>query len=383
MNNDTLSQIFASYIENFQYVNSGDRIEYYKWQICYKFKQLMDEAIAAPTHEFSKALMKAKVCSSNIIDSFTSPFYGLVKFAEEEPETVRQMFIDLYAEDNGDLSLQMKKIQAFFDKSNELLEKYSPGSYLYKQNSHSVSAYLFLYDPDNHYMYKAQECKTMADCIGFYDDWGSGDNIKLDVFYRMCDEILVEINKCSELLDTNESRYDGRLKINPGELHSDNNKHILLFDIIWVCMAYKIFDAIPYMKPTTKERKLYVENKEKAEKLKAAYDNAKERMNQLDEALEYFTTAVKSGDSVYHKKYKECVITQINSKYIHIVAKDNEEELKLSLPVVIANGIIKYDVIDFDEKLLKYKTVLQKVQSIPTLLDSAARELEPYEKYLD
>ncbi len=28
---------------------------------------------------------KVKECSKNIIDSYTQPFYGLVKFAREEP----------------------------------------------------------------------------------------------------------------------------------------------------------------------------------------------------------------------------------------------------------------------------------------------------------
>jgi len=382
MNNDTINQVFAHYIENFAFVNSGDHIEYYKWQVCYEFKTLMDEALAAPSDEFAKALMKAKKCTSNMIDSFTTPFYGLVRFAEEEPETVRQMFIDLYASDDGDLSVQMNKIEAFFNKSNELLEKYSPDSYLYKQNSHSVSAYLFLYDPDHHYMYKASECKTMADCIGFYDDWGSGDNIRLDVFYRMCDEILEEINKCPELLDTNESRYDGRLKLRPGELHRDTNKHILLFDIIWVCMAYGMFDAIPFMKPTTKERKLYVENKEKAEKLKVAYDAAMKNEAELEEALEYFSTAVRVGDTVTHKKYGEGTVSQVNTQYIFIDFPSQGEIKQLGLPVVIANGIIKYNADDFDEKLSKYKTVMSKASSIPKQLDFAAKALEPYEEYL-
>ena len=80
-----------------------------------------------------------------------------MKCAQEELETVRKMFADLYEDDNGDLDVQMAKIKAFFDQSNALLDKYFLGSHLYKQNSHSVSSYLFLYDPDNYYMYKATQ----------------------------------------------------------------------------------------------------------------------------------------------------------------------------------------------------------------------------------
>lgn len=44
-------------------------------------------------------------CSKNIIDSYTQPFYGLVKFAREEPETVQQMFMDLYSDDGGNVKI--------------------------------------------------------------------------------------------------------------------------------------------------------------------------------------------------------------------------------------------------------------------------------------
>lgn len=382
MNNNTMNQVFSHYIENFAMINNEEHGEYYKWQICHEFPQLMDEALAAPEDEFASALYKVKVCTENIIDSFTQPFYGLVKFAEEEPETVRQMFIDLYEPDGGSLQVQMEQIEDFFNRSNELLEKYYPDSYLYKQNSHSVSAYLFLYDPENHYMYKASECNTMADCIGFYDDWGSGDNIKLDVFYRMCDEIVEEIKKCPELLKTNESRYDGSLNFKPGKLHDDVNKHILLFDIIYCCKVYDLFGIIPFARPNTKEKKLIIEYREKANSLKKAYDEAKEHAAELEQALDYFSTVVKVGEVVVHKKYGEGKITQINSQYIFIDFPSQGEVKQLGLPVVIANGIVRYNVADFDERLAKYKGVISKASSIPKQLDFAARALEPYEEYL-
>lgn len=105
-----------------------------------------------------------------------------------------------------------------------------------------------------------------------------------------------------------------------------------------------MFDAIPFMKPTTKERKLYVENRLKAEKLKKAYDEAKARMDCLDEAISYFSTAVKPGDIVIHKTFKDCTMEQINGKYIYVKLASTGEVKQLGLPLVIANGIIKYDV---------------------------------------
>lgn len=144
MNQNNLQQIFSHYTEKFEYINNPENNENYKWKVAKEFRYLMDQALAANTSEFPNALYKAKVSTCNIIDSYTQPFHGLVEFARKEPETVRKMFLDLY----------------------------TPGSYRFKQNSHSVSAYLFLYDPDHHYMYKATQALIMADCIGFYDEWG-------------------------------------------------------------------------------------------------------------------------------------------------------------------------------------------------------------------
>jgi len=110
-------------------------------------------------------------------------------------------------------------------------------------------------------MYKATQSQAMADCIEFYDDWGTGDNIKLDVYYHMCDEILAEMKNCPELLATNRSRYDGALRLAPGELHSDEELHILLFDIIYCCNVYDLFDGISFSKPKSKEKQLILEKK--------------------------------------------------------------------------------------------------------------------------
>lgn len=88
--------------------------------------QQTDEALEADVDDFADALYKVKECSKNIIDSYTQPFYGLVKFAREEPETVQQMFMDLYSDDGGNVKKQMELIQNFFIQSNELLEKILP-----------------------------------------------------------------------------------------------------------------------------------------------------------------------------------------------------------------------------------------------------------------
>ena len=115
--NDNISQVFSHYIENFVKINEDEHEEYYKWQVCHEFKNLMDKALKTEDYKFSKALMKVKECTINIINSYIQPFYGLVKFTEKEPSTVKQMFRNLYVYDAENLNVQMKKIADFFEKA--------------------------------------------------------------------------------------------------------------------------------------------------------------------------------------------------------------------------------------------------------------------------
>ena len=71
MNKNQMHQIFAHYIDNFEKLNDPEHAEYYKWQVCYKFRTLMDEALAADVDDFADALYRVKDCSKNIIDSYT------------------------------------------------------------------------------------------------------------------------------------------------------------------------------------------------------------------------------------------------------------------------------------------------------------------------
>ncbi|MBP3196896.1 MAG: hypothetical protein J6N21_07810 [Butyrivibrio sp.] len=381
MNLNNLNDIFKNYINKFGYINSAEKQEYYKWQVCHEFPTLMGQALQADDDVFVDALKKAKACTYNIIDSYTQPFSGLVEFAKYEPSTVRNVLKNLYADDGGDIRIQMEKIADFFKQTGDLMDKYFPESFLYKQNSHSVSAMLFLNDPDHHYMYKASQSKSFADCVEFMDEWGVGDNIKLDVYYRMCDELVENIKACKPLMETDQSRFDGRLNIADGELHPDSEKHILAFDLIYCCSVYDLFDGIVFTKRNAKEKQLYQMEKQKANELKAAYVKAQEEANKLNDALALFVGMGKPGDALTHNKYGVGTIDSIDEKYI--VATFPEKQAQVSLPVGIANGIIKLENEGFEEKAAEYKDLLKRYSAIPRALEYASKALEPYEEYLD
>lgn len=381
MNQNNLQQIFSRYTEKFEYINNPDNDENYKWRVAKEFREYMDIALASGDNEFADALYKAKASTCNIIDSYTQPFHGLVEFARKEPGIVKQMFLDLYSEDGNDLKVQESLIADFFRKSNGLLDKYSPGSYRFKQNSHSVSAYLFLHDPDHHYMYKATQAQIMADCIGFYDDWGTGDNIKLDVFYRMCDELVSEVKKNTALINTDESRFDGRFGVKSEHLIADQEKHMLIFDIIYCCSVYDLFNGISFSRPKTKEKQLYAERKKKAQQLLQEYTNAQIQAERLSEARSIFMKIFKEGSSLKHKLYGNGVVKEIDEKYIIISFQGQEK--KLGVTVAIAKGIITSENEDFMSTYEEYAPILNKEESIISAVERTKNALKGYEEYLD
>lgn len=380
MNKKNLDEIFSHYIDRFSYINETEHQEYYKWQVCNEFPKLMQKALTASDDNFAKELNKVKKCTFNIIDSYTQPFAGLVECAKKEPDTVRQMFTALYSDDHGNLSIQEKLISDFFNSSNDLIDRCFPGSFLYKQNSHSVSSYLFLNDPDHHYMYKAVQSQRFADCVEFYDDWGIGDSIKLSVYHRMCDQLVEAIKADEKLLKTAEGRFDGTIKIEGGKLHPDTEKHILAFDIIYCCSVYDLFSGIEYTKRNSKEKQEFLVDKQHADEALESYNKAKKEKDNLAKAIDCFLGMISVGDPITHKKYGKGKVVSIDKDYISITfAKDT---VKISLPIGISNRLISVDKPEFDDSVKKYTDILKRYKAINDRFKTAGNILAQYEEYL-
>ncbi len=386
MNEIHIQHIFKNYIDNFAYLNSEKDAdgkngpnEVYKWYIAKGFRPLMDEALAASEADFAEALYKVKDCSKNQIDSFTTPFYGLVTFARREPETVRKMFQDLYDGDQSDLVAVQKRIEVFYSKNMELLEKNNPGSYLYKPDFHAISGYLFLYYPEEHYMYKSTNADVFADCIEFYDDWGYGMNVKLEVYYRMCDWIVAQIMKSPELLATDKSRFDlPRGK----EMAPDVNKHILVFDLIYCCSVYDLFKGITFVRPKSKEKKLIVGMREQASLRLDAYNEAVEEQNKFENAVYLIQRYLAPEAVIYHNAYGKGVVQSCTEKGAIDVVFDSGERKQLAAQSLFANNLAKTEDGKLEELLEEYKSVLGKESSILNRVNYAKKELEPYKDYL-
>lgn len=385
MNKKKLHELFDNYIKRFDYINDDEHQEYYKWQICKEFPRMMKEVLEADDATFSDKLYGVKRLTQNFIDSYTQPIGGLVVFSRELGVTpIREMLKALYADDGGNLDIRMEIIRDFLERWNELLEQYEnmhgKKSFMYKATAHTVSALLFLNDPDNHYMYKANQANWFADCVEYYDDWGVGNNINLAAYHKMCDELVNEIWEYKTLLDTDASRFDGRLKLLGGELHPDKAKHILAFDIIYCSGVYNLYDGIPFVKRNSKEKNLYLENQKKARELKEKCDEACAENKKLEEAIDCFTQLISAGDEIKHRKYGVGIVQEVSRDYL--TAEFDGEKVKVGLALVLANSIVTMDKKGFSEAIAEYKDVLGGYTKIPRRLESLAEQYAKYEEYL-
>lgn len=375
MNRTNLQSIFKKYIDNFEILNNEKNDETYKWEIAQEFQNFNVDA-----EDFAEMLAHMWKVSENLIDSSQQlPFYALVDYARKEPETVREMFRNLFAEERLDDEAKQKVIDEFIAESERLRKKYYPDSHLYMNNQRSVMMLLFLRYPESNYGYKASQAKSFADCIEFYEDWGPMTDFNLTVFSRMCEQLIEEIKKNEALMETHMSRFENTDR----KLHPDNNLHILTLDIIYSSQAYNFYGDMTFDTINAKSRKLYFERVAKAKELAEAVEKAKTDAALLDEAKAYIAASLSKGLTVTHRVFGEGVIEECTGTIIAVHFAKTDETKKLGLTVVIGNGLVSLPSEEMTQKIKDYIPVLNRETQIPGNLNRAIDELQPYLEYLE
>ena len=382
MNYGNLKQIFEHYIEKFDLI-TVDHEEIYKWEIAKKFRPMMDTALESA--DFADKLREIKKLTENLVDSYTQPFSGLCYFADCEPDEVKRMFRELLSDDHGDLAERHRKNLEFLNASHALRDKYSEGSFLYNDDYHSVSTYVFLYDPENHYIFKSTHALKFADCIEYYDDWGYGMDIKLDVYYRMCRQVTEAIMKDKDLLATDAGRFldkDGNPRT---DLHPDINKHILTFDIIYSCSVCNLFEGISFDRPNSRQKQLYITLKNKAQAAKQRLDLAEAEYSKLLEAQKWTRDAFAAGKGLVHKSRglgKVCIIETVDDN-TRLIAEFEGVQKKLGLYQAVSSGAIRPESEAESAGLEEAAEVLKRLDRIKNELSAAQNVFAEYKDFLE
>ena len=377
MNKTNLQSILKKYIDNFEMLNNRDNNEIYKWEIAQEFQSFDVDA-----DDFAGMLDHMWKVSDNLIDSSQQlPFYALVDYArrEEETETVREMFRKLFKEEHLDNKAKQAVIDEFIESSEQLRKKHYPDSRLYINNQRSVMMYLFLRYPNSNYGYKASQAKSFADCIEFYDDWGPMTDFRIDVFSRMCDQVIEEIKKNDALMETHRSRFKNTNR----KLYPDDNLHILVLDIIYCSQTYGFYGDMTFNPIDSKSKKLYFERVAKAKELSEKLDKAKADVALLDEAKEYIAASLSKGTTVKHKTFGEGVIEDCVGTIFTIHLEKTNETKKLGLIAAIENNLVSFSSEEIKQKIKGYIPVLKREREIPMNLTRAINELQPYLEYLE
>lgn len=141
---------------------------------------------------------------------------------------------------------RQERVDDFIAKSNTLLEKYAKGKWKFVQDNRAVIFYLCLRYPEDNYMYKAREARKFAECIEYTEDFGGGKNFQMSKYYRMCDSIVRELRKHTELIDLHDQLWKG-------DKFHDKNYHVLAYDIIYCAHCYNLYQNIKIRKRDRKQ----------------------------------------------------------------------------------------------------------------------------------
>lgn len=202
-----LQAALAKYKQDFTKMQWGN--EKYKWEAIKHFQDHWD--INAP--DFTDMLARALSKTYNLLASMKYyPAKMIEHLANDAPEEVRAMFMALFDESDDVVS----RIMAFKDRSTALFEKNDNLTGQHYQYENAISTYLWLRYPDKYYIYKLGEVKKVAieldsDCS--FKKGAYADNLRS--FYRMYDELCVEIQKDTELISLFKSQLTDKCYPDP------------------------------------------------------------------------------------------------------------------------------------------------------------------------
>lgn len=245
MNYDKLHELINRYEAELDTLYGPEHGELFKWRAVKTWQAAMN-APADAYATFADRFKAAKKDFSLLTDGTATPSAGLAKLAEKEPETVERLLQDLLAGTARDAAHVQERMERFIADCEELRKKYFPNSWKYKMNRHAASVYLSMNDPSHHFIYKYSEATAMAKNIGFEQSLGVGSTFSLPNYYQMCNKIVRALDEHESLLE----KHLSRLKEN-GTYYYDESLHLLTFDIIYCCDAYKFYDdlATPTVQP--------------------------------------------------------------------------------------------------------------------------------------
>ena len=305
-------------------------------------------------------------------------FHALADYARSEPQAVRNALHQLLTPDGGDLEARTQRFSEFLGFCESMRAKYYPDSWRYRASIRLPMMITGFYDPDHYYMYKASQAQAYADCVEFYDDWGSGARMDLRIYHRMCDELIETIKSHPQFSNIR----DDRVKFAKKPLHPDTELHILAFDVIFCSTVYNLFEGIHYSVRNAEEKRIHLEKMNEARNARANHAEALERMARLDYAEAFFAEKLSVGSAVTHKRFGIGTITSLSGKVIEAQFFGLDHPSTLVWRDCVKAGLLSFKTAENAAEYDELVTLLRQAEVIRKNAAIAEKKLEQYAEYL-
>lgn len=220
MNSEKVIDIINIYKQKF---NSISKNEIYKWRAVKHFQVNWD----INASDFSRMLENSFKLTKNLLDSGNYyPRKMLFESAKIEPENVRQLFINLYNEEES----LIDRIANFKQGIRNIINKSFHDKKDF-QDDRAVLVYLCLRYPNIYYLYKFSMLKDFSILVDYPFQPQKGKIQNILEYLSLCDIINAEIIKDNELTELHKTRI-GKQE------YYDGSFHILTQDIIYAATKY-------------------------------------------------------------------------------------------------------------------------------------------------
>ena len=328
---DKLRLLAHNYVENFYTINDEEHDENMKW----KAVQCFQDNFTFDCDNFSEMLKASFAeCSILLDNAFVCPTHGMIQLAKYDEVATKELFMDLFADDGGDINVRQTRIVKFVDDANALLEKYAAGKWKYRQEFRSALFYLVFYKPGENYFYKASQSQPLLRYLEFGTELGSGKSFSLSEYYRQCDVVRNAISEDEELISMNKNRY------NDSQRDVGDDLRILVFDLMYSGQVYGFYQYCDYSKAPSSKSSSKSKKDRQAQEFKEKTQELETLQNQLNNLLvemDNIPDINLDGLTVSHRRFGEGVVSQ-NESYLNV--KFEERESVFALPGALADGFL-------------------------------------------
>lgn len=364
MYEEHLYEVFDKYIARYDELDDEAHDEGYKWAAVAWFQSHWDIDAADFPEMFKTAMQETSVLIDNATVQPVNGIQYLLGF-ENEVEFVRQSFTDLFSEDGGDLEARQARVVKFVAEINARIETHIK-SWKFLQNTGNVINYLNLWRPAENYFFKATEANDWAGWILYGGDIGSGTTFSLRNYYRMCDELLVEVRKNEQIMQLTERRVQRKA---PG---LDDQQHILVYDIIYCAHAYSLYGKIPKIHGSGKKKEELANKLKEIKLLQDAIQNGEAQLAQLLDQLVELPDL--TGAEVQNARYGTGTVASCKDGVLVVNYADGVK--KHPYPMVLAKEILTCDVDDHGA-FKNNMEIEQKIKELKSHVDALRIKLEP------